>query len=195
MSFTDTKVWTTSPVSKVREFELIISRSHSTDLKVAETFAHHDENTKLWLYGCITFHLKFTKYRVAIVREKSGKNENFSKSGNFFKKSGKIFDIVKVSEKSGNSVFWFIYFYKFSWRFWVVFSFGKDEKYAAKQAKQSIWHFTSDTCCSCGQWFSLWILSSKFLLLLSAKSGKKLKMKRKLFIMLYKVVLALESLS
>ena len=26
----------------------------------------------------------------------------------FFKKSGKIFDIVKVSEKSGNSVFWFI---------------------------------------------------------------------------------------
>ena len=165
MSFTDTKVWTTSPVSKVREFELIITRSHSTDLKVAETFAHHDENTKLWLYRCITFHLKFTKYRVAIVRE-----------------------------KSGNSVFWFI-FYKFSWRFWVVFSFGKDEKYAAKQAKQSIWHFTSDTCCSCGQWFSLWILSSKFLLLLSAKSRKRLKMKRKLFIMLYKVVLALESLS
>jgi len=26
----------------------------------------------------------------------------------FFKKSGKIFDIGKVSEKSGNSVFWFM---------------------------------------------------------------------------------------
>ena len=35
------------------------------------------------------------------------------KVGEFFKKSGKIFDIVKVSEKSGNSVFQFI-FYKFS---------------------------------------------------------------------------------
>ena len=30
------------------------------------------------------------------------------KSGNFFKKSGKIFDIGKVSEQSGNSVFRFI---------------------------------------------------------------------------------------
>ena len=38
------------------------------------------------------------------------------KVGEFFKKSGKIFDIVKVSEKSGNSVFWFIV-HKFSSRF------------------------------------------------------------------------------
>ena len=51
----------------------------------------------------------------------------------------------KVREKSGNSVFWFIV-HKFSSRFWNAFSFGKDEKYAAKQAKQSIWHSTSDTC-------------------------------------------------
>ena len=35
------------------------------------------------------------------------------KVGEFFKKSGKIFDIVKVSEKSGNSVFLFIV-HKFS---------------------------------------------------------------------------------
>ena len=34
----------------------------------------------------------------------------------FFKKSGKIFDIVKVSEKSGNSVFQFIV-HNFSSRF------------------------------------------------------------------------------
>ena len=65
----------------------------------------------------------------------------------FFKvreKSGKIFDIVKVSEKSGNSVFRFIVL-KFSSRLWNAFSFGKDEKYTAKQAKRSIltlyaWH-------------------------------------------------------
>ena len=59
--------------------------------------------------------------------------------------SGKIFDIVKVSEKSGNSVFWFIV-HKFSSRFWNAFSFGKGEKYAAKQAKRSIRHSTPDTC-------------------------------------------------
>ena len=49
---------------------------------------------------------------IATVREKSGKTENFSRSGKsqgIFKKSGKIFAIVKVSEKSGNSVFWFIH--------------------------------------------------------------------------------------
>ena len=60
--------------------------------------------------------------------------------GKFFKvreKSGKIFDIVKVSETSGNSVLWFMV-HKFSSSFRNVFSFGKDEKYAAKQAKQSI---------------------------------------------------------
>ena len=40
------------------------------------------------------------------------------KVGEFFKKSGKIFAIVKVSEKSGNSVFWFIHVvHKFSSRF------------------------------------------------------------------------------
>ena len=40
-----------------------------------------------------------------MVREKSAKNKNFSRSG---KSQGKIFDIVKVSEKLGNSVFQFI---------------------------------------------------------------------------------------
>ena len=87
-----------------------------------------------------------------------GKRKSFKvreKSGNFFKKkAGKIFDIVKVSEKSGNSVFWFI-IHKFSSRLWHAFSFGKNETYAAKQAKRSIWHSTPDTCSSCGQWFSL----------------------------------------
>ena len=41
-----------------------------------------------------------------MVREKSGKNENVSRSG---KSQGKIFDIVKVCEKLGNSVFQFIF--------------------------------------------------------------------------------------
>ena len=62
----------------------------------------------------------------------------------FFKvreKSGKILDIVKVSEKSGNSVFQFIV-HKFSSTLWNAFSFRKKEKYAVKQAQQSIWHFT-----------------------------------------------------
>ena len=72
----------------------------------------------------------------------------------FFKKSGKIIDVVKVSEKSGNSVFRFIV-HKSSSRLWNAFSFGKDEKYAAKQAKRLIWHSTPDTCSSWGQWFSL----------------------------------------
>ena len=36
------------------------------------------------------------------------------------------------------------------------------------------------TCSSYGPWFSLWMLSSKFLFLLSAKSGKRLKIKRKI---------------
>ena len=58
-------------------------------------------------------------------------------------KSGKILDIVKVSEKSGNSVFRFIV-HKFSSTLWNAFSFSKDEKYAVKQAQQSIWHSTPD---------------------------------------------------
>ena len=41
-----------------------------------------------------------------MVREKSGKNENVLRSG---KSRRKIFDIVKVSEKLGNSVFQFIF--------------------------------------------------------------------------------------
>ena len=113
--------------------------------------------------------------RVATVREKSGKNEDFQgqrKVRECFKKSGKIFDIVKVSEKSGYSVFRFIV-HKFSSRLWNAFSFGKDEKYAAKQAKRSLWHSTTGTNSSFGQWFSLWMLSSKFLLPFSAKSVKK----------------------
>ena len=100
------------------------------------------------------------------------KNENFSRSG----KSQGIF--LKSSEKSGNSVFRFI-IHKFSSRLWDAFSFGKDEKYAAKQAKRSISHSTPYSCSSCGHWFSLWMLSSKFLHPLSAKIGKRLKMKKK----------------
>ena len=42
--------------------------------------------------------------RVAMVTEKSGKNKNFSRSGNL-QKSRKISVLVKVSEKSGNFVF------------------------------------------------------------------------------------------
>ena len=42
------------------------------------------------------------------VREKRKFFKVREKSGNFFKKSGEIFDIVKVSEKSGNSFFRFI---------------------------------------------------------------------------------------
>ena len=96
-------------------------------------------------------------------------------------RSGKIFDIVKLREKSGNSVLWFTV-HKFSSRLWNAFSFGKDEKYAAKQAKRSIWHSMPDTCDSCGQLFSLLILLSQFLFRLSAKSGKRLKMRRKISI-------------
>ena len=95
------------------------------------------------------------------------------------KKSGEIFGIFKVSEKSRNSIFRFIV-HKFSSRFWNAISFRKDEKYAAKQPKRSVWHSMPDTCSSCGQWFSMWMLFSKFLLPLSAKSRKRLKMKRKL---------------
>ena len=43
----------------------------------------------------------------------------------FSKTWEKIFDIVRVSEKSGNSVFPFIV-HKFSSLFWNAFSFGKD---------------------------------------------------------------------
>ena len=99
-----------------------------------------------------------------------------------FQGQGKVREFFKkdqgkslILSKSGNSVFWFIV-HKFSSRFWNAFSFAKIKNYAAKQGKRSIWH----SCSSWGQWFSLWILSSKFLLPLSAKRGKRLKMKRKL---------------
>ena len=70
--------------------------------------------------------------------------------------SGKIFDIVKVSEKLGNSVFWFIV-HKFSSRFWnALFFFWKRQKVCCKAREAiSIWHSSSDTCSSCGQWFLL----------------------------------------
>ena len=45
----------------------------------------------------------------------------------FFKTLGKIFDIVKVSEKSGNSVFRFI-LHKFSSRFWNHFLLEKTKR-------------------------------------------------------------------
>ena len=93
---------------------------------------------------------------------------------NVREKSGKIFDIVKVSEKSGNSVFRFIV-HKLSSRLWNTFSFGKDEKNAAKQAKRSIWQSTPDTCSSCGQWFLLWMLvtNSFFFFPRKAQTGWK----------------------
>ena len=50
------------------------------------------------------------------VREKRKIFQGQGKVREFFKKSGKIFDIVKVSEKSGNSVFRFLV-RKFSSRF------------------------------------------------------------------------------
>ena len=65
--------------------------------------------------------------RVATVREKSGKTENFLRSG-------KIFDIVKVSEKSGNSVFWFTV-HKFS--FTLKYFFFRKKRKSMLQIKQS----------------------------------------------------------
>ena len=105
---------------------------------------------------------------VATVREKSGKNKTFSRSGKvreLFKKSGKIFGIVKVSERLGDSVFRFIVhisscniynrrIHKSFSRFWNAF--GKDKKYAAKKGRRSIWHSMPDTFSNCGQWFLLW---------------------------------------
>ena len=58
----------------------------------------------------------------------SGKNKNFQGQGKvreFFKNAGKIFDIGKVSEKSGNSIFRFIA-YKFSAQFFNTFSSERD---------------------------------------------------------------------
>ena len=50
--------------------------------------------------------------RVATVREKSGKNKRFSRSGNFVKGQGKSNKSVKVSKKSENYIFWL----KASWK-------------------------------------------------------------------------------
>ena len=96
-------------------------------------------------------------------------------------KSGKILDIVKVSEKSGNSVFQFIV-HKFSSTLWNAFSFRKDEKYAVKQAQQSIWHFTPDIHLYVVVVVSGFILNAFFQIPSSsyAKSRKRLKMKRKI---------------
>ena len=63
---------------------------------------------------------------VATVREKSGKTDNFLRSG-------KIFDIVKVSEKSGNSVFRFTV-HKFSFTL-KYFFFRKKRKVCCKASK------------------------------------------------------------
>ena len=76
--------------------------------------SHRDENSIITLM-IIRIFLEIDQFptpkhqhRVATVREKSGKNEHFSRSG-------KLFDIVKVSERSENSVFQFIV-HKFSSR-------------------------------------------------------------------------------
>ena len=97
---------------------------------------------------------------------------------NVREKSGKIFDIVKVSEKSGNSVFRFIV-HKFTSRLCNTFSFGKYEKNAAKQAKRSIWHSTPDTCSSCGQWFLLWMLVANSFFFFPRKAERGWKWKEK----------------
>ena len=82
-----------------------------------------------------------------------------------------------IRDRSGNSVFQFIV-HKFSSRLWNAFSFRKRWKVCCKASKAI--SLTPGTCSSCVQWFSLWMLSSKFHLPLSAKSGKRLKMKRKI---------------
>ena len=119
------------------------------------------------------------RWKVFKAREKRKFFQGQGKVSEFFKKSGEIFDIVKVSEKWGNSVIQFIV-HKFSSRFWNTFSVGKDENCAAKEGKcgNSTW-CTPDTCSSCDHCFSFWTLSSKFLLPPSAKSRKRLKIKRK----------------
>ena len=135
------------------------------------------------LFWCIFLYSGlWTTSRLPWSGKTQGKTKIYQGQGKvreFSKKSEKIFDIVRVSEKSGNSVFPFIV-HKFSSIFWNAFSFGKYQKYTAKQAEWSVWHSMSDTCSSSGQWFLLWMLSSKFRLPLSAKSWKRLKMKRKL---------------
>ena len=74
---------------------------------------------------------------IATSRKKSRKNKNFSRSG-------KTFDIVKVSE-SGNHIFR-LQFISFTWRWWNAFRAEKDEKYAAKQAKRSRFYTLCPTC-------------------------------------------------
>ena len=86
-----------------------------------------------------------------------------------------IYWVAMVEEKSGNSVFRFIV-HKFSSRLWNAFSLGKNEKYAAKQAKRSIWHSIPDLCSSCGQWFSVW-MNSFSLFPREAEKGWKLREK------------------
>ena len=117
--------------------------------------------------------------RVATAREKSGKNKKFSRSG---KTQGKSLILSKSVKSSGNSVFRFIV-HKFSSTLWNAFSFRKDEKYAVKQAQQSIWHWLyawhTPVCSSCGQWFSFWLLSSKFLLPLTRKAERGWKWREK----------------
>ena len=101
------------------------------------------------------------------------------KSGNFSKRQGKFLILLK-SVKSQGILYSGFYFISFLQDFEIIF-FWKDETYTAKQAKRTIWHSTPERCSSCGQWFLLWMLSSKFLLPLPAKSRKRLKMKRKLW--------------
>lgn len=92
-------------------------------------------------------------WRIATSRKKSGENKNFSWSW-------KTLAIVKVSEW-GNYIFR-LQFIRFTWRWWNAFSAEKDEKYAAKRAKRSLFYILlPNMCCSCGQWFSLQMLSSK----------------------------------
>ena len=92
----------------------------------------------------------------------------------FFKTSGKIFDIVKVSEKSGNSVFRSI-LHKFSSRFWNHFLLEKMKRML--QSKQSDQFDTlhlrhvvvvvSSFCCGC------FLPNSFFLFLQKVERGWK----------------------
>ena len=112
-----------------------------------------------------------------------GKNEKFQGQGKvreFFKNAViEIFDIVKVIEKSGKSVFRSIV-HKFSSRLWNAFSFGKDE--SMLQSKHSDQFDTlrlTYVVVVVSGFRCEWFLPNSFFLF-PRKSEKRLRMKRKM---------------
>ena len=125
-----------------------------------------------------TLALSFSLFRVSTVREKSGKTKNFRGQGKvreFFKKSGKIFDTVKVRK------FCFpVYRSKLFFKTWNTFSLAKIKRML--QSKQSDQFDTLRLNVVVILW-SLVFVVYDFLIIpssLSAKSGKRLNMKRKM---------------